>query len=61
MAESKSPGIFEFEGGQVAVWYDGCVCLKAISSPPYNDPVEMRDEQAVALAETILRLVRENG
>jgi hypothetical protein len=61
MAESKPSGVYEFEGGEVVVWYDGCICLKARSSPPYNDPVEMRDEQAIALAETILRLVKENG
>jgi hypothetical protein len=61
MADSKPPKVYKFEGGEVAVWYDGCVCIKAISPAPYNDPVEMSDEEAVALAETLLRLVRENG
>ena len=61
MTERKLPKVYEFEGGEVAVWYDGCVCIKAISPAPHNDPVEMRDEEAVALAETLLRLVRENG
>ena len=61
MADNKLSKVYEFEGGEVVVWYDGCVCIKAISPAPYNDPVEMSDEAAVALAETLLRLVKENG
>ena len=53
--------VYKFEGGEVAVWYDGCVCIKAVSPAPHNDPVEMSDEEATALAETLLRLVKENG
>jgi hypothetical protein len=59
MAERKLPEVFEFESGEVAVWYDSCVCIKAVS--PAGDPVEMRDEEAVALAEALLRLVKENS
>jgi hypothetical protein len=61
MADDRLPKVYEFEGGDVAVWYDGCVCIKAKSPAPHNDPVEMSDEEAVALAETLLRLVKENG
>jgi hypothetical protein len=61
MAMGKSVPVYEFEFGEVAVWRDGCICLKAGSSPPHIDPVEMSDEQATALAETILRLVREKS
>ena len=53
--------VHSFEGGEVTVWYDGCICIKAVSPPPHNDPVEMQDEEAVALAETLLRLVKEHG
>jgi hypothetical protein len=61
MAGNKLPEAHKFEGGQVVVWYDGCICLKAMSPAPHNDSVEMSDEEAVALAETILRLVKESS
>jgi hypothetical protein len=56
MAESKSPKVYKFEAGEVAVWYD---CIKAVS--PAGDPVELRDEEAVALAEVLLRLANEKS
>jgi hypothetical protein len=59
MAESKSPKVYKFEAGEVAVWYDGCVCIEAVS--PAGDPVELRDEEAVALAEVLLRLANEKS
>ena len=61
MGESKSIPVYEFELGEVAVWYDGRICLRAGSAPPHIDPVEMTDQQAVSLAETILRLVKVNS
>jgi hypothetical protein len=59
VAKRVLPKVYEFEGGEVAVWYDGSVCVKAVTADPHRDPVEMRDEEAVALAEIILRLVKE--
>ena len=39
----------------VSVWRDGgCICLKAITAQ--GDPVELADDEAVALAHALLRL-----
>jgi hypothetical protein len=60
MTERKLPEVFEFAGGEVAVWYDGCVCIKAVTRAPYYDPVELNEDQAIELAEALLRLAKEN-
>lgn len=40
---------------EVGVWRDaGCICIR--TSNPHGDPVELSDEEAVELAETLLRL-----
>jgi hypothetical protein len=47
-------GIYLLADGEVAVWYDGCVCLKTRNK--YHDPVELADEEAQELADILLRL-----
>ena len=54
MADRKWPEVFKFSDGEVAVWYDGCVCIKAVTRGPHYDPVELTEDQAVELAETLL-------
>ena len=54
MADRKLPEVFKFSDGEVAVWYDGCVCIKAVTRGPHYDPVELTEDQAVELAETLL-------
>ena len=61
MAKNEPPEVRHFEDGELAVQYNGCICIKALSPPPHNDPVEVWDEEAVALAETHLRLVKQHG
>jgi hypothetical protein len=60
MAERKLPEVFKFSDGEVAVWYDDCVCIKAVTRAPHYDPVELTEDEAVELAETLLRLAKEN-
>ena len=41
--------------GDVSLWRDsGCICLKAVTLK--GDPVELADDEAVALAHALLRL-----
>lgn len=44
-----------FAGGELGVWRDdGAICIK--TSNEHDDPVELSDEEAVALADLLLRL-----
>jgi len=45
---------YEFAGGEVLVWIDGCICIKTRNK--YNDPVELADEEALELADLLKRL-----
>ncbi len=49
----------EFAGGEVVLWLDpaGIICLKTRSK--FNDPVELAEHEALALAESLIRLVRQ--
>lgn len=58
MPESKRSEVFKFSDGEVAVWYDGCVCIKAVTRGPHYDPVEMTEDEAIELAEVLLRLAK---
>ena len=60
MTECKLPEVFKFSDGEVAVWYDGCVCIKAVTRDRPYAPVELTEDEAVELAETLLRLAKEN-
>ncbi len=53
--------VFKFAGGELVVWLQeesGSICLK--SSNKYNDPVELGEEEAVELAELLIRLSKVN-
>jgi hypothetical protein len=43
----------------LGVWYDGCICIKAIT--PADGPIALSGESAVNLAERILMLIRTQG
>jgi hypothetical protein len=60
MAERKLPEVFKFSDGEVAVWYDGCICIKAVTRAPHDDPVELTEDEAIELAQVLLRLAKEN-
>jgi len=47
-------GVFYFEGREIAVWMDGCICIKTRNK--YNDPIELSDEEAIDLANLLIRL-----
>ncbi len=54
------PEVFKFSHGEVAVWYDDCICIKAVTQAPHYDPVELTEDEAIELAKVLLRLVKEN-
>jgi hypothetical protein len=53
-------GVHYFAGGEIYVFVDhGVIMLKSIE--PHGDPVELTDDDALELADTLRRLVAENG
>jgi hypothetical protein len=48
---------YEISEGELRIWLDDAVCLKAIT-PKHQDPVELTDDLAIELAERLLTLVR---
>lgn len=51
--------IHEAASGEIAIWIDeaGCICLK--SRNKYHDPVELSEDEALELANLLIRLVEE--
>ena len=58
MSESDD-AVYSMASGDIDVWVDpgGAICLK--NRTQFNDPVELSLGEATALAELLLRLVRE--
>jgi hypothetical protein len=54
---NETPKVYEFAGGEVTVWIDGCICIKTRNK--CDDPVELADEEALELSELLKRLVKE--
>ena len=51
--------VFKFAGGELVVWLQeesGSICLKSLNK--YDDPVKLGEEEAVELAELLVRLSR---
>lgn len=53
--------VYKFEGGDICMWMEknGTIMLKAVDPISGTDPVELGDEEAKELAETMLRLLEE--
>jgi hypothetical protein len=51
----KIPGVFTCSDGEIAVWVDGGIHLKAVTR--HGDPVELSEEEALELADILVRLV----
>ena len=51
--------VYELAGGDIDVWVDagGAICLKILNH--FNDPVVLAEHEALALAELLTKLVRE--
>ena len=51
--------VYEMAGGDIDVWVDpgGAICLKVRNE--FDDPVELAQHEAVALAELLIRLAKE--
>jgi hypothetical protein len=51
--------VYELAGCEIDVWVDpgGAICLK--TRKQFNDPVELADHEALALAALLTRLVEE--
>ncbi len=52
----KTPEVFKLSDGALAVWEDGGIMIKAVSS--HGDPVELSEAEALELADVLVRLVR---
>lgn len=59
MTANQPPRIYELAGGEIDIWVDagGAICLK--SRNKFNDPVELAEHEALALAELLTKLVKE--
>lgn len=59
MATDKVPHVFELAGGDICVWVDpgGAICLK--TRDQFNDPIELAEHEALALADLLRRLVEQ--
>ena len=57
---SESIKVHKIAGGEIALWLDpaGAICLKIVAEG--DDPVEMSEDEALACAELLTRLVRES-
>ncbi|WP_119301010.1 hypothetical protein [Dongia deserti] len=51
--------VYEVAGGEIAVWAEpsGAIILQVRNN--YKDPVDMGEEEALELAELLIRLVKE--
>ena len=59
MTAEQTPRVYELAGGEIDVWVDpgGAICLKTRNQ--FNDPIELAEHEALALAELLTRLVKE--
>ena len=59
MSADQPPPVYELAGCEIDVWVDpgGAICLK--TRKQFNDPVELADHEALALAALLTRLVEE--
>jgi hypothetical protein len=53
---SKIPEVFKFSDDELAVWEDGGIYIKAVTSR--GDPVELSETEALELADALVRLAR---
>jgi len=51
-------GVYKLAGGEIAVWLDGCICIKTRNK--HNDPFELADDEAKELADLLRRLADQN-
>jgi hypothetical protein len=58
MSADLPPRVYELAGGEIDVWVDpsGAICLMTRNKD--NDPVELAEHEALALAELLTTLVR---
>jgi hypothetical protein len=51
--------VHKLAGGDVVVWLEesGAICIK--TKDKFNDPVELAEHEALALADLLVRLVKE--
>jgi hypothetical protein len=55
---TEKPGVYELAGGEIAVWDDnGVIMLKVCNK--YKDPVELNEQEALELAELLIRLAKQ--
>jgi hypothetical protein len=59
MSNPSAPNteVFNLAGGEIALWVDGGIHLKLNNK--YKDPVEIGEENALELANLLIRLVKE--
>lgn len=59
MNADEPPRVYEVAGGEIDVWVDpgGAICLRVRTK--FNDPVELAEHEALALAELLTKLVTE--
>ncbi|WP_157008140.1 hypothetical protein [Xenophilus azovorans] len=52
----RTPHVYEFANGEINVWVDpgGAICIKTRNE--FNDPVELAEHDALALAELLIAL-----
>jgi hypothetical protein len=58
MTQSTSH-VYELAGGEIDVWVDpgGAICIKTRNQ--FNDPIELAEHEALALADLLTKLVKE--
>lgn len=59
MNADQPPRVYELASGEIDVWVDpgGAICLKIRTE--FNDPIELAEHEALALAELLTKLVME--
>ncbi len=53
---SKIAGVFKLSDGEIAIWEDGGIHIKAVTSQ--GDPVELSETEALELADALIRLAK---
>ena len=53
---TENPEVFKLSDGELAVWEDGGIHIRAITSR--GDPVELSETEAVELADALVRLAK---
>jgi hypothetical protein len=53
---SKIPDVFKLSDDELAVWEDGGIHIKAVTSR--GDPVELSETEALELADALIRLAK---